>query len=275
MVSWGSGDFFAKKIVGSLGYYKLLLYTQLIGLAPLLVLAAVFTPPLPSSLRTIALIVAIGICYFLSLFSLYRGLSIGKVSIITPVASTWAVLAMAFSFMFLGETLTLSQIFCAALIVVGVILASMRSSSVAQSSSGVVYALACMFFSGLNAIFLKLVSMDIGEVGTVFFSRIVVTLILLMAIPFVGTSVRRNVCNRFPLKTVTVIGLSEFIGHLGFIVGIGVGIVSIVTPISSASPAVTVILVQMFLKEELIRLQKIAVTLVIIGIILLSVLSGI
>jgi uncharacterized membrane protein len=132
-----------------------------------------------------------------------------------------------------------------------------------------------MFFSGLNALFLKLVSMDIGEVGTLFFSRIVVTLILLMAIPFVGAPVRRDMCDKFPLKTVTVIGLSEFFGYVGYIVGIGVGVVSIVTPISSASPAVTVILAQVFLKEELIRLQKIAVALVIIGIVLLSVLSGI
>jgi len=273
MVSWGSGDFFAKRIVGSLGYHRLMLYTQLISLAPLIVLAIVFAPPLPSSSRTIALILATGICYFLSLFSFYRGISIGKVSVIAPVASTWAVVAMAFSFVLLGETLAPSQIFCATLIIVGIIMVSMRSSSVGQSGSGILYALACVFFSGLNVIFLKLVSADIGVVGTLFYSRVVVTFILLMAIPFVGTPVRRDVCDRFPLKTVTVIGLSEFLGHLGFMVGISIGMVSIVTPVSSASPAVAVILAQIFLKEELVQIQKIAVVFVILGIVILSVLS--
>jgi uncharacterized membrane protein len=78
---------------------------------------------------------------------------------------------------------------------------------------------------------------------------------------------------RLPLKTVVVVGLLEFVGYLAFIVGIGVGVVSIVAPISSASPTVTVLLAQVFLKERLAQIQKVAVVLVILGILLLSVAS--
>ena len=272
MASWGSSDFLVKRIIGPLGYYRVLLYTQLISLPPLFLLAVVFPPPLPSSVRTVGLITAIGVCYFLALFTLYKGLAVGKVSIITPVASTWAVVSMVLSFVFLGETLGLSQMFCTILILAGILMVSLRSSSGGQSNVGIFYALGCMFFSGLNAILLKLVSVDIGEIGTVFYSRLVVTVILLMVIPLFK-SFRRDQRHKSSLKTIAGAGLSDFIGHVGFVVGVGVGIVSIVTPISGASPAVAVVLAQVFLKEKLLPIQKMAVALVILGIVLLSFVS--
>jgi drug/metabolite transporter (DMT)-like permease len=84
MVGWGFGDFMAKRVVGPLGYYRLLLYVQLVGLAPLFLLAAMFTPQVPSSPKTILLILATGICSVSALFFFYKGLTVGKASIITP-----------------------------------------------------------------------------------------------------------------------------------------------------------------------------------------------
>jgi len=275
MVGWGFGDFIAKRIVAPLGYYRLLLYIQLVGLAPLFLLAAIFTPAVPSSPRTIALILATGICSVSALFFFYKGLTVGKASIITPVASTSAIVAIALSFAILGETLSLPQIICIALVLAGILVVSMRGNSERGSGEGVPYAVACMFSAGLNSILIKLVSMDIGEIGTLFFNRVLVTLILLMLLPFFGNPFSRDIQRKVPLKTIVTAGLTEFAGFFGFIVGIGVGIVSIIAPISSASPAVTVVLAQVFLKERLIRIQKVAVVSVILGIALLSILSSV
>ncbi len=275
MVGWGFGDFIAKRIVAPLGYYRLLLYVQLVGLVPLLLLAAIFTPPVPSSPRTIVLILATGVCSVSSLFFFYKGLRVGKASIITPVASTSAIVAIALSYAILGETLTLPQIMCIALVMVGILVVSMRSDSDGRSDNGIPYAIACMLSAGLNFILIKLVSMDIGEIGTLFFNRILVTLILLFVIPFFGNPFSRNVQRKVSLKMIVTAGLTDFAGFFGFVVGVGVGIVSIIAPISSASPAVTVVLAQVFLKERLVRIQKVAVVSVILGISLLSILSSI
>jgi uncharacterized membrane protein len=78
---------------------------------------------------------------------------------------------------------------------------------------------------------------------------------------------------RVSLKSILAVGLASFAGILGFILGIGAGTVSIVAPISSASPAITVILAQLFLNEKMVQTHKIAVLLVIVGIILLSIVS--
>lgn len=275
MFGWGFGDFFAKRLVAPLGYYRLLLYIQLVGLAPLFLLAAIFTPPVPSSPRTIALILATGICSVSALFFFYKGLTVGKASIITPVASTSAIVAMALSFAILGETLSLPQIMCIALVLAGIIVVSMRSNSDGRSDEGIPYAVACMLSAGLNSILIKLVSMDIGEIGTLFFNRVLVTLILLMVLPFFGNPFSRDFRRKVSFKTIVTAGLTEFAGFFGFIVGVGIGIVSIIAPISSASPAVTVILAQVFLKERLVRIQKVAVVSVILGIALLSILSSV
>jgi uncharacterized membrane protein len=52
---------------------------------------------------------------------------------------------------------------------------------------------------------------------------------------------------------------------------VSVGIVSIVVPVSSASPAVTILLAQAFLKEGLLQIQKLGILFVIFGILLLSI----
>jgi len=274
MVGWGFGDFMAKRVVGPLGYYRLLLYIQLVGLAPLFLLAAMFAPPVPSSPGTISLIIATGVCTVSSYFFFYKGLTVGKASIISPVASTSAIVAMALSFAILGETLNLMQIVCIALVLVGILVISMRSDSVGRREKGVAYAVACMLSAGLNFLFIKLVSMDIGGIGTLFFNRVLVTLILLMLLPFFRNSFSTDIPRRVSLKTIVVIGLAEFIAGFSFVIGLSVGIVSMIAPISSASPAVTVILAEAFLRERLLRIQKTAVVLVILGIALLSILSS-
>ena len=275
MVGWGLGDFIAKRIVGPLGYYRLLLYIQLVGLAPLFLLAGIFTPQVPSSPRTLGLILATGICSISALFFFYKGLTVGKASIITPVVSTSAVVAMALSFAILGETLSLLQIICIAVVLAGVLVISMRRNSEGRSSEGIPYAVACMFSAGLNSVLIKLVSMDIGEMGTLFFNRVLVTLILLIVLPFFGNPFSLDIQRKVSLKTIVAAGLTEFAGFFGFIVGVSVGIVSIIAPVSSASPAVTVVLAQVFLNERLVRIQKVAIVSVILGIALLSILSSV
>ncbi len=272
MVSWGFADFLTKRIVGAVGYYRLLLYTHLVGLAPLLPLAVWFGVSIPHSMKTTGILIASGVCSFSAVFFLYRGLAVGKASIVTPVASTWAIAAMLFSFILFGETLSLSQILCIVMVLAGILVLSMRSNADGRSNVGIAYAFACMLFAGLNSILFKVASKDVGEIGTLFFNRILVTIILLVTISFLRSPLLK-ISGRTPYKSMIAAGLTEFAGMVGFIVGVGVGIVSIIAPISSASPAVTVVLAQVFLKENLTRMQKTAIALIIAGIVTLSILS--
>jgi drug/metabolite transporter (DMT)-like permease len=273
MIGWGCGDFLIKRSIGSIGYYRLLLYVQLVALGPIFLLAAVCTPPIPSSPRTIGLIFATGICGFSAMLFFFKALAVGKASIIAPVSSTSAVVAIALSFVILGERLSLSQASSIILVLVGIFALSMRTSSSGHSNAGIPYVLASVVCAGFDAVLIKLVSIDIGEIGTLFFTRVIVTLLLLLIFPFVKNLWMGDLHERVSLKSILAVGLASFAGILGFILGIGAGIVSIVAPISSASPVITVILAQLFLNEKMVQTHKIAVLLIIVGIILLSIVS--
>jgi drug/metabolite transporter (DMT)-like permease len=273
MISYGFGDFLSKRIVGGVGYYRLVTYTQLVALAPVILLGAVYTLPVPSSPTTAALTIASGVCSFSALFFFYKALETGKASIIAPVFSAYAIVAIALSFAIFGEVLSLSQIACITVTLIGVLTITVRSDSSEQSNAGIPYALGSMLSAGLGAVLIKLVSNDVGEIASLFFNRVIAVLaFMIVGALFLRSHLRLGV-REFPAKSIILIGLAEFAAFFSFVVGVSVGMVSLVATLSSASPAVTVVLAQAFLKERVINVHKFAVALVIVGIIFLSIAS--
>lgn len=273
MIGWGCGDYLSKRIVGDIGHFRLLLYIQLVSIMPILALAAVFTPTVPSSLTAVALVVAAAACSSCGQFFFYRGLSEGKASVIAPISSASPIVAIALSFIILGETLTIGQGLCIGAALIGILTMSSRSQSGGQSRGGIPSALASMFFIGAFFVAFKLASEEIGQMGAVFFVRSLVLISLLAVMPLFRNSSSKGDPKATSMGAIVVTGLAQFVGFIGAAVGVSVGFVSIVAPLSNSSPAVTVILAGVFLREKLDRIQKISVTVVLTAIILLSILS--
>ena len=274
MLSFGLSDFLSKKVVEGVGYYRLVTYTQLVGLVPVILLEALYAPTLPSSPKTIVLVIASGICSFSALFFFYRGLEAGKASIITPVFSAYAIVAILLSFAVLGEVLSYWQIGCITMTLIGVLTISVRSDSGEQSNAGIPYAIGAMFSAGVGAVLIRLVADDAGEIASLFFNRLIAVLALVvMGVLFLRSQLRSRDHGEFPVKSIVLIGLTEFVAFFAFVVGVSTGMVSLVATLSSASPAVTVVLAQTFLRERLTKIHKVAVLVVIAGILLLSVAS--
>ena len=104
MLSWGLADFFAKKAIDKIGYVRTLLMNQFIALGPILVYTI-----LSSSLPKISIELA-GITIAASFFGIvgylyfYKGLQNGKISIVSPITSSWAVVTVLLSFFIFGES---------------------------------------------------------------------------------------------------------------------------------------------------------------------------
>ncbi len=145
--------------MGALGYYPLLLYTQLVGLGPLFLLFAIFGFPAPS-LMSVALVLMTGVCSTSSIFFSFKGLSVGKASIITSVGASSTVLALILSFVILGETISIPQIMCVASVLIGIAMISLRFPPGKQSEEGIFYTVVSMLSRGANAILFKLTSME-------------------------------------------------------------------------------------------------------------------
>jgi drug/metabolite transporter (DMT)-like permease len=274
MLGYGFSDFLSKRVVGGVGYFRLAMYTQLVALAPVLLLGVIYTPHVPSSPTSIALIIASGVCSFSALFFFYKGLETGKASIIVTVFSAYAIVAIVLSFAAFGEVLTLPQIACIAVTLIGVLTITFRSDSPERSNAGIPYALASMLSAGSGAVLIRAVSNEVGEIASLFFNRIIaVCALMVVGALFLRSHLRSRTREEFPVKSIILIGLAEFAAFFSFVVGVSGGMVSLVATVSSASPAVTVVLAQAFLKERLIRSHKYAVVLVLVGILLLSIAS--
>jgi drug/metabolite transporter (DMT)-like permease len=275
MISFGFGDFFSKRVMADVGYFRLIVYSQLVSLVPVLFLGVVFTLPMPSSLTTVVILLASGVCSLSALFLFYKGLEVGKASVITPVYSAYAIVAILLSFAIFGEVLSVWQIACVAMTLTGVFAITLMSDSGERAwSPGIPYALGSMFSVGVGSVLIKLVSEDIGGIAALFFNRLLaVGTLAVLGVVFIRNRPRLRANEGFPVRSIVLIGLAEFAGFSSFVFGLAVGMVSLVTTLSSASPAVTVVLAQVFLRERLVRIQKFATVLVILGILLLSIAS--
>jgi uncharacterized membrane protein len=126
----------------------------------------------------------------------------------------------------------------------------------------------------LGAVLIRAVSNNVGEIASLFFNRVIAVLaVIIFGALFLRSHLRSGTREGFPVKSIILIGLAEFAAFFSFVVGVSVGVVSLVATLSSASPVVTVVLAQTFLKERLNKSHRYAVVLVIAGILLLSIAS--
>jgi drug/metabolite transporter (DMT)-like permease len=224
---------------------------------------------MPSSLVTVGLIAAGGAMQFLNVFFSYKSMSVGKVSIVSPVASSSAIVSVALAIAILGEQLSVPQLLCIVAVIVGILAAaSAKADKDDNSLAGIQFALVSAFTGGIYSILIKLISRDIGAIGTLVTTRILVVIIIFSLYPLLTKQQTGKITLSF--RTVVVAALSGFLGYFGRIIGISIGLVAIVAPVSSASPATTVILSQILLKERLAVNQKIGSALVIFGVVLLA-----
>src|SRR5919198_4549066 len=89
-LSWGFADFFGPLKGRTLGALRVLLYAQLGGLAAIAVVIAVRAQP-PAS-ATALLAVPAAISGTLGLYAYYRGIAVGAISVVAPIAGISAAI---------------------------------------------------------------------------------------------------------------------------------------------------------------------------------------
>lgn len=103
MLGWGFADFFAKKTIDKTSDLTTLFWSQLIGIAPLLLLFALH-PEVPHLNRYDPLfLVLFGAVSGLSYLPAYTGFGKGQISLLSPVFASYALLVALLSAVVLGE----------------------------------------------------------------------------------------------------------------------------------------------------------------------------
>jgi len=272
-ICWGTADFFVAKAVKKASVFKTFLWSQIIGVGLfILIFSSFFKFPI-LSFATLGVILVAAFLATIAYLSFYKGLQVGKVSVISPIAACWAVVTVILSIIFLGEKLTTVQGVGVALAILGAVLTSFKFHDLLKlklknAAKGIKYALIAVFGWGIGFVLIDVLVTELKWFLPFFFIKTAGVLYLLL---YSGTA-KKNIS--FPKNIalfVVVIGILEVIAFLSYGVGINSEYTAIVAPIGATFPMITIILARIFFKERLDVNQKIGIAAVLAGLVLLSI----
>lgn len=273
MISWGTADFFVAKAVRKTSVFKTFIWSQMIGVILFFLIFSLFFKFPFLSFTTIAVILITGFLGAISYLAFYKGLQVGKVSIISPIAACWAVVTVVLSLIFLDETLTTIQAIGVGLAILGAILTSFKlhdllKLKLTNIATGVEYAIIALLASGIYFVFIDAL---VAELSWFIPMLLIKTVAVFYLLAYSGAT-KKNIS--FPKNValfVILIGVLEVIAFLSYGVGVTSEYTAIVAPISAAFPMVTIILARIFFRETLEINQKIGIVSVLTGLVLLSI----
>jgi len=233
-VAWGSADFAAAIASRSSHPQRIALLSQAVALPPLviavLVTGAHWSQPLFGLAAVAGLFDAIGVIAF------YSALSVGSVSVVSPIAALGAVVPLC-SDAATGHRLGTVPALAAVVAVAGAALAA-RESGV-SSTQGIGRAVvAALAFGGFFALLPAAAGHGDG-LGAATVARAATLVVVLIAF---GLRSRRIQAARASLNLVLTAGLLDGLASLAYITGAGAADAGVVAAAASTYPAVTVVL---------------------------------
>jgi drug/metabolite transporter (DMT)-like permease len=262
-LTWGFADFFGPLKGRTLGALRVLVYVQLGGLATIALVVAIRGEG-PADLGALLAIPA-AISGTLGLYAYYRGIAIGAISIVAPIAGISAVVPVAVGITS-GDRPSAWQWSGIVASLVGVFLAAREPGRSGQVAAGVGLALlAAIGFGGYFPPMHAAGNADFWWAALIF--RITSTSVILTVV-----AVRRPSL-AVPARTVPVlalIGIGDMVGNLLFAAASTSGLVSVTSVLASLYPVVTVVLARLVLKERVARSQEAGIVFTLTGVALIS-----
>ncbi len=273
LLGWGIADLLAKVVITKFGGIRALFIQQLVGLLFIGAYCFIFLTIPVISFELMILLAVTSIFATFGYVMFYKAMEYGNVSIVSPIVSSWAALTVVLSVVFFSEVLSILQFFSILLIFFGIFLTSIvwkdfKKSLKGGISNGVKEAIVSMVCWGIGFTLLKLTVDSLGTIIPIVFFRLF-SVVIILAVLF-----RRKleiIFKPFHLLLIIIFsGILDVLALLTYNIAITSEFVSIVAPISSAFPLVTIILAQIFLKERMVLNQKIGAAFILTGLILIS-----
>lgn len=264
-VAWGVADFLGGLKSRTVPTIVVLLLAQVSGvLAIALVVALAANPPPGTSVLWAALA---GLFGTVGLAAFYRGMAVGSISIVAPIAAVAAVVPVVFGIA-TGDKVSRLQLLGFALALAGVALASFerQEAGSARVAAGVPWAFAAVIgFGGYYVPMHEASEQDFLWAALVF--RSTVGIVALAAWLTLRPPIRAA---RGHLRTIAMIGILDTAGNALFAAAASLGEVSVVSVLATLYPVTTVALAAVVLAERLDRLQLTGVASALAGVVLIS-----
>jgi drug/metabolite transporter (DMT)-like permease len=263
-LTWGFADFFGPLQGRALGTLRTLVWVQVAGLIGIALIVAVRAKGPGGALVLLAVPAAMS--GTVGLYAYYRGIAVGAISVIAPIAGVSAAIPV-FVGVLSGERPSVWQGLGMAAALLGVFFAS-REPGVGgrQIATGVGLALlAAAGFGGYFPFMHAAGNIDFWWASLIF-RMTSTTLVLAPAV------VRRTslVVDSRRLLPVALVGIGDMVGNLLYAASSAYGLVSVTAVLASLYPIVTVALARLVLAERVARSQEVGVALTLAGVVLIS-----
>lgn len=262
--AFGVADFVGGLASRRLALLTVLAVSQLVGLAALaLVLLARGVGPPDARFVPPAMIAAL--FGTLGLGALYRGLAVGAMSVVAPIAATGSVVPVLGG-LALGESPSRLQNLGIVLALAGVVLAS-RSPGAQGGSRSRLVAGAGLAVAAAVCIGFFLVAVDAASEDDPYWATFVLratSTTLLVTAGFVTRPAVRLA--RRDVLALSAVGLLDAMGNMLFAVATTTGLLGVVSVVTSLYPVTTVALARLLLGERIRRAQQAGVVSALAGV---------
>jgi drug/metabolite transporter (DMT)-like permease len=264
--SWGVSDFFGGLTSRRLTLATVMGVTTPIGLVVIGILVAVRWQAPPNA--TFALWAAItGVLGAAGISALYRGLAVGRMGVVAPIAATAPLIPVAVG-LARGERPSALQGVGMGLALVGVVLTGREHDSAVRRrvASGAGFGLiAAATFGG------SLITLDEAANGDPYWATFVIRVASSLAVAVVLLATRSPVrAPRSLWPALTVIAVLDIAGTVLFAVSTTKGLISVVSVLVSLVPVFVAFLARFVLRERLERVQLGGAALAVAGVALIS-----
>jgi drug/metabolite transporter (DMT)-like permease len=264
-LGWGTSDFLGGLKSRRVPLLSVLLISQATALVTLavIVLARGASPPDRSSLYYAAIA---GVSETVGIAALYRGLAVGTMSIVAPVAATAPAVPLLAG-LALGEVPGPIQRAGLVLAVAGVVIISYRQDPGAGTTSrlGPSTLYGVLAAVGFGAFF---VAMDTASEGSIPWALLTARATAVTII--VAVRRHRLAVHRTDLPVIALIGVLIVTADSLYATASTLGMVGIVAVLGSLHTIVTIALARIFLHERLERLQQIGIATSICGVLAIA-----
>ncbi len=264
-LTWGLADFFGPLKGRTYGALRVLVYVQVGGLLVIAVIVAIRGQG-PADWAAL-LAVPAAISGTLGLYAYYRGIAVGAISIVAPIAGVSAVVPVAVG-IFSGERPSPWQLFGVVCSLAGVFLAAREPGREGGRKIAAGVGLALLAALGFGWYFPPMHAAGNADLWWAsFFFRLTSTTVILTAVAIVRPPLRLP---RREVPILALIGTGDMLGNLFFAAASTSGLVSVTSVLASLYPIVTVILARVLLGERVARSQEAGIGLVLAGVALIS-----
>lgn len=238
-LGWGCSDLLAAIGSRRTGSRATVMVAQVVGLLCFGVLWLVTRPEAWPPAGDVAILLTSGCFAGIAYFTAYRGLELGPVALVSPIASAFAAVTVLLAVVVLGEALGPILLTGVVLTIVGVVLASTDlrrfEAEAKRHRRGLPYAFAAMVGFGVAAFVSGSLAKEYGWLPPVAVSR-AGSLILIAAVTLAMRGRAGERTQRISLRNVGIAaaaGLTDILGVAAYSRGSELGLVSIVAAVSA------------------------------------------